>query len=183
MKTSRGKRLTFATVDDRGVVLEVPASLAQQASEAMGAQVGLDEYALARVLRSEAGSRSVAEKQAIAWVARNDADDLGWSITTLATYHNTAYRDDHFGKQISGRYASGSDPYEQDLMIARAVLIGELGDNTNGAVKFVHKGAFGVQEGTGSYADLLQKWGAEGLAPATVDGAADDFVVFRRIKK
>ncbi len=177
---ARGKRLTSAHADDRGVITDDPAALAAAASAVVGRTVSPEAYALARMLRSEAGTRAPAEKVAVAWVARNDADDLGWSLLKVLTYHKGTGRESHFGPQITGRYATTQDPYENDLKLAEAVLSGQFPDPTGGATKFVHKSSFGVQAGTGSYAQIVDSWAQDGLIPASVDGAASDFVVFRR---
>src|SRR6185369_16563040 len=99
----------------------------------------------------------------------------GWSML-----YTIAGPDHLFGRQRGWRYASGQDPYENDLAIAEAVEAGELGDNTGGAVKFVDINSFGAQEGSGSYGDTRDQWAREGLSPRKVDGAASDFRVFVR---
>lgn len=174
---TRGRRLTSSPAPSDGSRLQIyPSDLARVAEELLGRPVSVESYALARMIASEAGSGPVPEKQAIASVALNDARAHGWSLLyTLAGPTGL------FGPQRGWRYATSRDPYEQDLQVAEAVLAGELGDNTGGATKFVHAGAFGVQEGTGSYDDLVARWGREGLVPDWVPGTRDDFRVFRRV--
>lgn len=176
----RGRRLTKSTTNAAGVVLEAPEELVAAAGRLLGRTVTLDAYAMARVVRSEVGTRASVEKVAVAWVLRNDAADLNWSIARAVTFHRTASRDGRFGRQTSGRYASGLDPYESDLNIAESVLSAHFPDPTRGALKFVHKAAFGVQAGTRTYEEVLAEWRREGLEPRSVHGAADDFVVFTR---
>src|SRR6185295_14933880 len=138
----------------------------------------------ARMVRAEGGSGPVPEKQARAWVALNDAATHGWSI--LKTI---AGPDLLFGQQRGWRYASGrdykdgstSDPYENDLYVAEAVLAGQLPDNTGGAVKFVDIDSFGVQPGTGTYEETVASWARDGLQPFEVEGASGPFRVFRRV--
>jgi hypothetical protein len=138
---TRGKRLTRSTLTD-DVIEESVDDLVLQASATLGRLVERSAYALARMLRSEYGPGPVAAKVAMAWVAVNDAADLGrdlvWTINA-GDRHGVA-----FGSQAGGqRYSTAQDPYENDLQIAEAVLAGEIADPTGGAVKFVHKNALG----------------------------------------
>lgn len=176
---SRGRRLTSSTLDG-AVVRETPAALAAAAAALLGRPVDVDAYALARMIRSEHGTGPDVEKVAMAHVALNDAADLGWPLVRALCFDRADRAGERFGTQQGGRYSTARDPYEVDLRIAEAVLSGAVSDPTGGAVKFVHAGAFGVQAGTGSYADLVERWRAEGLYPAEVDGASSGFRVFRR---
>lgn len=173
---TKGRRLSHGpALGTNGQVNADPELLRAEAAATLGREVTLEAYALARMLRSEGGKGSPAEKQARAHVALNDAAAHDWSIV-----HTIAGPDGLFGQQRGWRYASGSDPYENDLAVAEAVLEGELEDNTGGAVKFVDIDSFGVQPGTGSYFDLVERWAKEGLEPYTVEGTSDHFRVFRR---
>jgi hypothetical protein len=174
--TNRGRRLSQSPpLNDAGQVDRDPSYLKADAEQIVGRAITEEAYALARMLRSEGGHGSVEEKQARAWVAMNDRAAHGWSLL-----YTIAGKDRLFGRQRGWRYASGEDPYENDLAIAEAVLAGELPDNTGGAVKFVDIGSFGAQEGSGSYEATLASWRSEGLSPRKVDGAASDFRVFVR---
>ncbi len=175
--TNRGQRLSVSSPPGAdGRIPDSPQSLAAQAAVTLGRDVAVDAYALARMLRSEGGRGPVPEKTARAWVALNDRDAHGW--TTLYTIVGPKGT---FGPQRGWRYASGQDPYENDLYLAEAVLAGQLPDNTGGATKFVDIDSFGVQEGTGSYEALVESWAKDGLQPFEVEGASAPFRVFRRV--
>jgi len=178
----RGRRLTVSTLDARGIVAQRPADLRAEASRTLGRDVDLDAYALARMLRSEAGSRSVEEKIALAWVARNDARELDRDVIETLTLRRDRTMRGLFGQQAAGagRYATTRDPYEGDLAIAEAVLFGRVPDPTGGAVKFVHEKSFGVQPGTRNFADVLETWSREGMRPVYDVVPGSDLVVFRR---
>jgi hypothetical protein len=119
-------------------------------------------------------------KAAICHVVCNQAATLGWGVTTTVQYHKTSSRAEHYGAQISGRVASGEDPYECDLAAAEYALAqrarGE--DPTGGASNFVDVRAFGVQEGTGSFSELVEAWAAEGKRPGTLPDAPSSLVFF-----
>jgi hypothetical protein len=150
---TRGKRLTASTLVD-GVIRESIDALVLQASVTLGRMIDRTAYAVARMLRSEYGGGPVAAKIAMAWVAVNDAADLGrdvvWTLNA-GDRHGVS-----FGSQAGGqRYGTSLDPYENDLAIAEAVLGGELPDPTGGAVKFVHRNALGqVPAGVAKWTDL-----------------------------
>ena len=169
----RGRRLT----DAPGETEETPDALAAAAGAVVGREVTPEAYVLARMLRSEAGSGNLVHKSAVAHVALNDANEHGWSLLHTLMVHNDG---DRLGAQRGGRYATSRDPYEVDLEVAEAVMGGRLADPTNGAVKFVHVSAFGVQPGTTTFDDVVVRWAREGLVPSEVDGAGSDLRVFRR---
>jgi hypothetical protein len=175
----RGRRLTTTTPDDLGIIQESPAGLAAKASAVAGRPVSLRAYAVARMLRSEAGERT-AEKPFLVGVAVNDARKLGWPLDQLMLFHTASARAGKFGKQISGRYATTKDPYEIDLTIAESVL-GEIdlggGNPAGSARKFVHKNAFGIQEGTRTFSAVTAEWAMEGLFPMD-PGTGTDLVLF-----
>lgn len=174
---SRGRRLTNAPAIN-GVVQASAGELAQAAADTIGRFVAVEAYALARMIRSENGSNTMAAKLAIAWVALNDARALGWGLLHTLTY-NRNRQPQTFGEQKGGRYSTARDPFENDLLIAEMVLNGDVADPTGGAVKFVNRTAFGVQEGTRSYADVVASWAADGLTPVELDDVGD-LVVFRK---
>lgn len=169
----RGRRLT----DAPGKPGRSPEALAAEASAVVGRPVDATAYTLARMLRSEAGSGNLTHRAAVAHVALNDSRELGWTLLKTLTYHKDGL---YLGPQRNGRYATSRDPYEIDLQVAELVLDGALPDPTNGAVKFVHVSAFGVQEGTTSYDDVVVRWGKDGLVPSEVPGAGEDLRVFHR---
>jgi hypothetical protein len=183
--TKRGQRLTVSPrLNAQGQVPTAPEDLLAEAQVTLGRPIRMDAYALARMVRAEGGSGPVPEKQARAWVALNDAAKHGWSILKAV-----AGPDLLFGQQRGWRYASGrdykdgstSDPYENDLYVAEAVLAGQLTDNTGGALKFVDIDSFGVQPGTGTYEETVASWARDGLQPFEVDGTSSTFRVFRRV--
>ena len=160
---TKGRRLTTCTTTDEGVVVEEPDDLLVQASETLGRSISADAYSLARMVRSEGGSSDYGTKVRLACVAINQARALGWSVRGVIVYHKTSWRNGRYGAQISGRFASGSDPYEIDLRAAEEAL---QGDVTGGATNFAHQGAFGVQAGTASSIDsFVRTLAAEGKVP------------------
>lgn len=177
----RGRRLTDCTVVG-GVVQESPGDLAAQASATLGRDVTLDANSLARMCRSEAGSQGQISKVLRCHVAFNQADALGWGITQLITYHKTAARADAYGEQISGRFASGSDPYENDLAAAEYAMAERNNgiDRTFGALNFVDVGALGVQLGSRSWEETRDRWAADGKVPGTIPGSPLGLVFFWR---
>jgi hypothetical protein len=175
--TRRGRKLTSSTLVN-GTVQETPADLAGKASAVVGRTVSVEAYALARMIRSEAGSQNGTHKIAVAWVARNDARSHGWSLLFTLSYDRNDKGGKLFGTQAGGRYSTARDPYEDDLKVAEAVLSGDADDPTGGAVKFVHISAFGVQAGTRTYEAVASEWARDGLSPSKVEGAGDDLRVF-----
>lgn len=175
---TRGKRLTVSTTTD-GAVRERPELLVAEAARTLGRDVDPEAYALARMIRSEAGSRGVREKAAIGFVALNDARSHSWSVLETVTKHRR--RTFTFGEQSGGgRYSTARDPYENDLALAEAILAAEVEDETRGATKFVHERSMGgVQAGSGSFADLVVRWGREGYEPFRIPDTTD-LVLFRR---
>jgi hypothetical protein len=174
----RGRRLTHGTQDDAGNVLESPEELAAAAGAVMGREISADTYSIARVVRSE----GALEGNPRAHVVLNDAAALGWTPTRLVTYSQDGSKLGRYGQQRGRRYATSADPYEADV-VAAELAAGEYFagvDPTGGATKFVDKGAFGVQQGTGSYAALVESWAADGLSPYNVPGYPGSFVIFRR---
>ncbi len=176
----RGMQLTHATVDASGIVQESAEELARQASETLGREVSREAQALARVCRSEEGHAGQRAKTYLCHVMLNQA--AGRDIVDVIQAHNTATRDGHFGAQISGAVASGSDPYESDLNAAEYALAerGQGQDPTGGATNFVDRRAFGVQAGTSTFEALVAKWGAGGKVPGRLPDAPDNLVFFWR---
>lgn len=181
--TRRGRRLSITKLDADLKVPIDPAELARRVAALLGRQVEPGAYALARMLRSEEGSAGAEVKRLLAWVCMNDAEELGWPLLKTLTFSTVAQRKGYFGKQITRRYSTAQDPYEQDLLIAEAA-IGEReyggGDPTAGAVKFVNKAAFASQAGASSYEAVRDRWAKDGLEPTLIAGAPTNLVFFRR---
>lgn len=189
---SRGTRLTHAAPGPDGVVPIRPDALRLTAAGVLGYDLVQDAYDLARMIRSEGASAGILR----AHVALNDADDLGWTVHGTITYSTNPAANGWFGEQFtsaarapngvksSRRYATTKDPYAGDVEIAQQAMLEHVQgiDPTGGAVKFVDKSSMGgVQAGSGSYADLVERWAAERLQPFNVPGYSDDLVVFRRV--
>lgn len=184
----RGQKLS-STVLSHGIIPDDPEILRQQASIALGRDISNDVLALARMIRSEGASQGELRGH----VALNDLNDLGWtSLFYLLTYA-TDNRKGHYGEQYAPadniypstsvrRYSTSRDPYAGDVYLAEKILNDRaIGiDKANGATKFVDKNSFGVQEGTGSYADLEQKWEADGLQPFSLPEYGTDIVLFKK---
>jgi hypothetical protein len=173
-------KVTSATKDSNGVVKESAATLAKYASDLIGRTITPEVYALARMIRSEAGGNPEIERMSVAFVALNDAKALKWDLVKLLTYHKDSKRANKFGPQITGRYATTEDPYEIDLETAENVLSGKYPDPTFGATKFAHIKSFGKQAGTGTYEATLAKWTKDGYNVDSVPGSSSDFVIFRK---
>jgi hypothetical protein len=178
---ARGRRLTTSTVVD-GVVMETPGELAAQAAAVLGRAVSEEAIALALMCRAEGGTGGQISKTYRCHVAINQARALNWSVVQVITYHQTPARANRFGEQISGRFASGRDCWENDLQAAEYALAqrGRGEDPTFGALNFVDVGGFGVQAGTGSFAALVDKWAADGKVPGTLPDAGGGLVFFWR---
>lgn len=187
---NRGELLTDTQLDDTGVIPFDPADLVANASSVMGRDVTADTYALARMRRSEMAIGESDDASALRiFVALNDLADLntrrffGWSAQDLITYSTNPDHKGLFGEQNDGRrYASTKDPHVGDALLAEQVQQQHASgiDPTGGALKFVDRGSMGAQVGSGSYDNLVVKWGAEGLQPSTIPGYDPNFIVFRR---
>lgn len=175
----RGKRLNYATVVG-GVVQESAADLAAAAGEVLGRPVSEEAIALARMVRSEDGSAGQIAKSYKCHVAYNQAEKLGWSVVKLITYHTAPERAGHFGEQITGRFASGHDPYENDLTAAEYAQAqrGAGQDPTFGALNFVDVGGFGAQLGTGSYQATVDAWAKDGKVPGKLPETPNGLIFF-----
>lgn len=179
-----GARVSSSTTGDDGQIAESPDELLAQASSAMGRAVGMDAYALARMAASEGAAEAVPRMH----VAINDAAELGRSVLDTVTTASPPRATGGFGPQfvssprVVRRYSTAKDPTADLVAIAEQVIADhEAGiDPTDGAVKFADARSFGVQEGTGSFEATVDRWAAEGLAPANVPGYSTDFYVFRR---
>jgi len=172
--STRGARLTDATDDGAGNIVEPPAVLADQAAARLGRSVSLDAATMARMLRSEAGARGQDGKILRAHVAINDAAALGKSI------HQTIIAgspDGSYGKQAPRRYSTARDGYENDLQIAEAVIADRAAGGPDlglGATKFVNS------NGIADMDKLVTKWGKEGLAPVFNLSSELDLVLFAK---
>jgi len=188
---TQGQRLNRTAIDENKNAVDVetgeddPAALAAAASAVLGREVTVNALALARMLRSEEGSAAPEVKAALAWVCLNAADEKRVSVVQRLTASKVAARDGKFGRQISRWASTAGDPYENDLAIAEDTMekfmVYPERDPTNGAVKFVDKRAFGVQEGTRTYAEVEAEWATEGLRPFSLPGAPASLVFFRRV--
>lgn len=176
---ARGQQLTFSTVID-GVVQESAAQLAASAAAVLGREVSEEAIALALMARAEGGNGGQISKIYRCHVAYNQARALGWSIVYLITYHQTSTRAGHFGEQISGRFASGRDCYENDLAAAELAQSQRNAgqDPTAGALNFVDRGGFGYQTGTSSFEATVVRWAADGKVPGLLPDAPSGLVFF-----
>jgi len=100
--------------------------------------LSLNEYAMARALRSEHGSSSFEVRVWVAWAIRNAAGGVAKVFDKL-TKSKSAATSGFFARQITdARYAATNQaPYESDVTIAVAVLRSSAsGDPTDGATNF-----------------------------------------------
>jgi hypothetical protein len=158
-------RLTSSTVDAAGNVLESPDYLAGLATLTMGKTVSVEDYALARMLRSErtisARGGNDAEGVAILWVALNDcaANNRGDMLACLTSGKG-------FGKQGSRKYSTARDPYDVDLALVGQVRSGQVVDPTGGATHFMHRSGFVTPT---DYESVVARWAARGWSNVGLD--------------
>jgi hypothetical protein len=124
--TQRGSKVGPSTkLESDKLIHADPYSLAEE--------VGVDPntYALARVIRSEAGALDELAKLSVAYVVFNEARNRDIDVLELVTRPQG-----FFGAQnAGGKFVSTRlDPYELDVTIAKSV--GITLDPTNGATRF-----------------------------------------------
>ena len=175
----RGKRLTHTSLDDDGNVPDDPQALADEAAAAAGVSVSADEYAAARMVRSEQPHDADEIKALLIHTAINDAKAHGWTLLKALTVSSVASRSGKFGHQKSRRYSTANDPYGADLEVAKKAIADHAAgvDPTGGAQKFVNKWAFRKPE---SYDVTAASWGKEGFTPVTIPPAPNHLVFFRK---
>jgi hypothetical protein len=178
---ARGSVLTSSTLTN-GIVDQAPAELVAAAADVLGYPADSETYALARMGRSE----GVDGMEYRMHVALNELAASSYSsILSLLTHSKIAAANGMFSQQRYGKWASTSrDPYAGDYALADKVRQDHASgiDPTGGALRFVDKSAFATQPGvTKTYAEIVAKWGAEGLVPVEdLPGCSSDFVVFVR---
>lgn len=176
----RGARLTRATWSDADplTIAEDPEDLAEAASDVAGQVIGVDEYALARMVRSEQPRGSSDVSTALVHTALNDARAHGWTVLHTVTVSSVASRTGRFGNQTTRRYSTKDDPFDGDLYVVRVAMAMHAGgdDVTGGALKFVDRDAFSG----GKYDAVVAAWAKEGLTPYNLPGLPSDQVFFRR---
>jgi len=125
-----------------GVVPIAPNLLLLQTNTARRAagqsEITLDEYALARALRSEHGSASPEVRTWVAWAIKN-ATGADANVFRKLTRSGNPETSGFFARQITdARYAATNQaPYASDVEIAIAVLRApKTSDPTNGATNF-----------------------------------------------
>lgn len=134
-------------LDARGNIPCDPVAMAIAAGKVIGQPVSLEAYTLARYMQSEVGTRAVAERVAVAQDAINRArytePRLGGNINNLLLYRqpighvNRGFYGPIHGSSTTlsapyGRWAStGADPTVANLLLAIAILNGEIPDDFN----------------------------------------------------
>jgi hypothetical protein len=193
--TTRGKLVTNGFfIEALGIVTNPAADLLRDARAALGdPKLTMDEYALARMIRSEGATQGEVR----AHVALNDLKSFRFAsdLYELLTYSTDPNRRGYFGMQYSPaapasgfpaankrRYSTKRDPYEVDIRVARNVIADRKAgiDKARGATKFIDKSAMGVQKGTVSFAQKDAEWKAGGYQSFTLPEFGDDFVLYRR---
>jgi hypothetical protein len=152
-------RLTSATLTDNGVA-ETPQELAGQAASTLGSPVTIEEYTLARMLACESTPERKGgndeEKQAIVWVALNDANanNAGDIVACVTGGHG-------YGHQGSLRkYATAlQDPTGHHLEVVRDCMTGRVPDPTSGATHFMRRRAFDTHA---AYLAVVDTWTKRG---------------------
>jgi hypothetical protein len=168
----RGKPLVTLHLDKNGIVTDDTVALAAEAGDVVGRIVSDEEFSLALMVASEEPRAPDDVREAICQVVINQALTAGLTITGLCQLHNSPNRSGHYGKQITGRVATDRTPYEADLAIAARSIDNRSNgiDISSGATNFVNRYAFGVQEGSGSFAETVADWATEGKKPGTLFG-------------
>lgn len=175
----RGARLTTTELDDNRTIPDDPEDLADAAAAVVGQPVSVDEYAAARMCRSEEPHAADLVKRCLIQTACNDAKAHGWTLLRCLTISSDSTRTGFFGEQTSRRYSTRLDPYDIDLKIARLAIADYAAgnDDSQGAEKFVDRLSFKV---IGKYDEVVASWAKEGLSPFTIDGVPSHLVFFRR---
>lgn len=175
----KGRRLNSTEVNEQGFVTDDPYALLNEARAVMGYEIEQDVYALARSGRSEGKNGMEARMH----VFMTQAEQAGLSVFALTVKQTGSPKDGYFGTQRGRRWASSRDPYEGDVRLAEKVYTEHNNgiDPTGGASRFVDKSAFGKQEGTRTYADVLHDWRNEGYQDYEYADASSDFVLFRKV--
>lgn len=123
-------------LDSDAYVIEDPQLLAS--SEGMD----LETYTLARVIVSEAGTKSRDVQAAIAWAVVNESARKGMSIFQRTTLTRDRGQTGKFGSQYhpitqDNRYVStAKDPAQAHMSLAREIADGKITDPTDGATQF-----------------------------------------------
>ena len=204
---TRGKRLTVAPTAPNGVVPVPPSLLAEAASRVMGRPVSVNDYAIARMVRSEGANKGGVR----AHVAYNKMREMNFTPVEYVTFATKPWSRGFFGKQYSAKYhkqgggetwdvkqarkehpqviegqvrqvASNIDPYEGDVKLAEQVAAERaMGiDKANGATRFLDKSAMGKQEGTGTAEAKIAEWKGQGFVAFTLPETGSDLVLFRK---
>ena len=175
----RGRKLNSTSVNAQGYVPDDPYALLDEARTVMAYDIEQDVYALARSGRSEGKNGMEARMH----VFMSQAAQAGMSVWALTVRQPGSAKDGFFGTQKGRRWASSRDPYEGDVKLAEKVYSDHNNgiDPTGGASRFVDKSAFGKQEGTRTYAEVLAKWEQEGYQAYPYVDASSDFVLFRKV--
>lgn len=152
---------------------------------AAAASVSQDVYTVARMVASEEGRGSSAEKLALAEAARNKAAQRGVSVTSLLTSstHGAPFSG-RYGEQAAGRWASTSKrPNASHIAAAQAALV-EGTDIASGAVDFFDPSSSGKPQnghptrGTTAYIADAASHGLVWIGP--VDSIRPDHVMLFR---
>ena len=112
---------------------------------------------LARVIRSEIGNGTYAQKVAVAWVTRNLAAERRQTLTQMAC--------SPCGPQVGNTrpVSTRQDATARDREVATAVLSGDVPDPTGGATHFLSPAGLGTK-----YAEVRARWLGWGWRPVTV---------------
>lgn len=179
--------------DERyGFIETTPDQLRASASLTAGFPVSNDQYALARMIRSEGAKEGVVR----AHVAMNDLETFPYAqnLFDLLTYSTDKARRGFFGKQYSPpfgkylsanrrRYSTARDPYETDLQTAMLALAERSRgiDRVKGATKFIDKSDMGAQLGSVSFAQKDAEWRGDGYQPFSLPEFGNDLVLYRKV--
>lgn len=192
-----------APMDRNGGIATDPKALLASANrdlrDAGKPTVTMDEYAMARSMRSEHGSEPAPVKEWVGWVIKNSAKRRGVSVfDRLTRSRNPKYSGKFARQRTDSRFAATMAPPKLvDIEIARKVMRGTE-DPTNGATNFFSPAAQDAlfaraQAGDPAVAGRIRrdgdaqraKWLGEGLesrgAPAGVSTRKVEFFGPRRV--
>lgn len=130
-----------APMDRNGGILTPPEQLLASANrdlrDAGRPSVTLDEYALARALRSEHGSEPESVRAWVGWAIKNSAGRRGVTIfDRLTKSRNPKYSGKFARQRTDARFAATmAAPRTSDIDVARRVIRGTV-DPTRGATNF-----------------------------------------------
>lgn len=157
-------RLTHADQDNEGNCLASPEELAAEASATLGQVVGVEEYALARMVANESladlKGGTDEDKQARIWVALNDCAANNFGDVLQCLTNGKGFGPQSGRKYSTGHASGGNDPTDEHLYLVRNCQSGITPDPTGGATHFLDKYGFATDHvfDPAKYQAAVDKW-------------------------